>query len=237
MFRFHIDEHVQSELVELLSNRPAMFTACKHIKMISRTASNSVNCIQYFYQAPLRHSCLLCGPISQKANFHFTQTLKLTSRCKEAYVSSLHIFRAYSFSSSGGQHSHSLCLLDQIGEDRQTPWLSPRDGGKERERSVLSASVIGRGADTQCMWQGQSGVEGPPAILTLIWSSCGWEHETLNKTAAMDPLPSCQLALSVIAERKHTRIHKQTQTHTLDQAHLESWIGKGQCHSWEYWKV
>jgi len=133
---------------------------------------------------------------------------------EEAYVSSLHIFRAYSFSSSGGQHSHSLCLLDQIGEDRRTPWLSPRFGGKERERSVLSASVIGRGADTQCMWQGQSGVEGPPAILTLIWSSCGWEHETLNKTAAMDPLPSCQLALSVSAERKHTRIHKQTQTHT-----------------------
>ncbi len=194
----------------MLSSKPARFTAYKHIEMIPESYS-TVYCRVFTKRHCGTDVC--CAAHQPEGIFHFTQTLKLTSRCKEAYVSSLHIFRAYSYShsSSGGQHSHSLCLPDQIGEDRRTPWLCPRDGERVREGEKCPLSQCHRERSWHSVYVTRPVRSGrPPAILTLIWSSCGWEHETLNKTAAMDPLP-CQLALSVRVEQ-NTRIRKQTHT-------------------------
>ncbi len=193
----------------MLSSKPARFTAYKHIEMIPESYS-TVYCRVFTKRHCGTDVC--CAAHQPEGIFHFTQTLKLTSRCKEAYVSIFSgpiLIRILPLEDN--IHTHSVSQTRSERTDGLLDCVPEMERGWERERSVLSASVIGRGADTQCMWQGQSGVEGPPAILTLIWSSCGWEHETLNKTAAMDPLPSCQLALSVRVEQ-NTRIRKQTHT-------------------------
>ncbi len=138
-----------------------------------------------------------CAAHQPEGIFHFTQTLKLTSRCKEAYVSSLHIFRAYSYShsSSREQHSHSLCLPDQIGEDRRTPWLCPRDGERVREGEKCPLSQCHRERSWHSVYVTRPVRSGRPPCninshLEQLWLRA-WNIEQNSCHGSTAVLPAC----------------------------------------------
>ncbi len=91
-------------------------------------------------------------------------------------------------------HTHSVSQTRSERTDGLLDCLPEMERGWERERSVLSASVIGRGADTQCMWQGQSGVEGPPcninSHLEQLWLRA-WNIEQNSCHGSTAVLPAC----------------------------------------------
>lgn len=121
-------------------------------------------------------------------------TFALTTESEEAYLSSLEIFRDLLF-----HWRTPFSLLRTVPDTRSDRTGSPVDFLWELEEQRKRVKE-----GKKCPLHLCHRVKGwysayvtvsiltarPPAILILIWSSWGWEYETLNKTAAMDLLLS-----------------------------------------------
>jgi len=58
-------------------------------------------------------------------------------------------------------------------------------------------------------------VDAPPCNMNShLESSCGYEHETLKETAAMDPVPSHHLAHCLLKRPPHCSLKEEEEKHT-----------------------
>lgn len=157
------------------------------------TASNSVYCI--LLPSAIVAQLFVVWRISQKAYFTSHKHWSWPVDAKKP-MSAVCIFSGpiLFLLLEDNIHTHSVSQTRSERTDGLLDCLPEMEGKRERERSVLSASVIGRGADTQCMWQGQSGVEGPPcninSHLEQLWLRA-WNIEQNSCHGSTAVLPAC----------------------------------------------
>lgn len=79
-----------------------------------------------------------------------------------------------------------------------------REGEKTHSVSFEPVSPCWAEFDIQTMRQGSTQGGRPPCnINSHLESSCGYEHETLKETAAMDPVPSHHLSHCLLKRPPH----------------------------------
>lgn len=143
------------------------------------------------------HLCVWCDCdtlVSHRAHFTITPTFTLTTGSKEAYLSSLEIFRDFLFhwrTLFSLLHTVPDTRLDRTGSPVDFLWELEEQRKRVKEDKKCPFHLCHRVKGWYSAYVTVSILSGrPPAILILIWSSWGWEYETLNKTAAMDLLLS-----------------------------------------------